>query len=402
MPLTATQIKNAKPQAKAYTLNDGHGLSLAIQPNGSKLWRFRKTIDGKPILRSLGSYPEISLADAREKASEYSKSLAQGVDPLEKKQQAAEKAAHTFKVVALEWHNKRRPQWSEGHAKKILDRLENNIFPFLGDLLIEEVTPPVILKTIRIMENRRAIDLAHRMHQIVSQIFRYAIATGRAERDNAADLRGALEVRKEKHHAALTDPKEVAQLLQAIESYQGSHVVRCAFKLTPVLFVRPGELRHMEWSEIDFEAREWRIPAHKMKMRIQHIVPLARQALVILEEIKPLTGHGKYVFPGRTENRPMSENTIGAALRNLGYSTREQQTAHGFRSMASTILNEMGWNRDAIERQLAHAERDGVRAAYNFAEYLPERRKMMQAWADFLDGLKDGGKVVPIGQAMNE
>jgi integrase len=232
--------------------------------------------------------------------------------------------------------------------------------------------------------------------QNCGQVFRYAVACGKAERDPTQDLRGALTPTKEKHHPSITDPKELGELLRAIDAYQGSHVVRCALKLAPLVFVRPGELRKAEWSEVDLDGAEWRIPAAKMKMRVQHVVPLSRQAVAILRELHPLTGTGMFLFPGvRSSAKPMSENTGNAALRYMGYST-DQVTGHGFRSTASTLLNEQGWNRDAIERQLAHAERNNVRAAYNFAEFLPERRKMMQAWADFLDGLRQGGKVVPI------
>jgi integrase len=231
-------------------------------------------------------------------------------------------------------------------------------------------------------------------------VFRYGIATGRCERNPAGDLRGALPPTKETHHPSLTDPKAIAHLLRSMEDYQGSHVTSCALRLAPIVFVRPGELRHAEWCEIDIEGKEWRIPANKMKMRVQHIVPLSRQAITIIEEVRPLTGHGKYLFPSaRTLERPMSENTVNAALRRLGY-TKEELTGHGFRSMASTLLNEMGWNRDAIERQLSHAERDNIRAAYNYAEYLPERRRMMQAWAEYLDKLKAGARVLVLSSVV--
>lgn len=236
------------------------------------------------------------------------------------------------------------------------------------------------------------MDLAHRVRAVCSQVFRYAIATGRAERDPCQDLRGAISPAKKQHFATMTDPKAIGKLLNAMENYQGSFVTKCALKLSPMLFVRPGELRRMEWAEIEWDKAEWRIPAHKMKMRVQHIVPLPKQALVILRELEPLTGHGaaaKYVFPSiRTLERPMSENTVNAALKGMGYDGSEI-VAHGFRAMASTLLNEQGWKWDAIERQLAHAERNSVRAAYNYAEYLPERREMMQGWADYLEGLKD-------------
>lgn len=393
MPLTDTKIKNTRAKEKDLLLVDHNGLYLAVKKNGSKLWRYRKMMKGKTILLSIGSYPEISLADARATCLEYNKLVAKGIHP---RAELDKPTGDTFETVAREWHEKHQVKWGEVHRAKIIRRLEKDIFPFLGNEIITQIQPQDILRVLRIMENRNATDLAHRMHQVIGQVFRYAVATGRADRDNSADLKGALTPVRHKHHASLTDPKEIAQLLRAIEGYQGSHVVRCALRLSPLLFVRPGELRHAEWSEIDFKAKEWRIPASKMKMKIQHLVPLAKQSIAILEELRPLTGDDKFLFPGRVSARPMSENTINAALRYLGYDTRQQQTAHGFRSMASTLLNEQGWNRDAIERQLAHAERDGVRAAYNFAEYLPERRKMMQAWANYLDQLREGAQIIPL------
>jgi integrase len=272
------------------------------------------------------------------------------------------------------------------------------VFPWLGKRHINEITAPELLTVLRRVENRGALETAHRINQICGQVFRYAIATGRAERDISADLKGALPPTRVKHHASITEPKQVGELMRAINSYSGSFTTAIALKLSAILFVRPGELRQAEWSEIDFENKEWRIPAEKMKMRELHIVPLCKQAISLLEELRPLTGRAKYLFPSvRTDTRPMSNNTINASLRRLGY-TKEQMTAHGFRSMASTILNEQGWNRDAIERQLAHSEKDGVRAAYNYAQYLPERKKMMQAWADYLDGIAQGAKVISIGQ----
>ena len=275
-------------------------------------------------------------------------------------------------------------------------RFEMDVFPWIGTRPVRDILAPELLATIRRIESRGAIETAHRTLQNCGQVFRYAVASGYADRDISGDLRGAIPPTKEKHHASVTDPKDVAALLRTIESYAGSFVTMCALRLAPMTFVRPGELRHAEWSEIDLDKAEWRIPAEKMKMREQHIVPLSRQAVAILRELHPLTGAGKYVFPSvRTQARPMSENTVNAALRRLGYA-KDEMTGHGFRSMASTLLNEMGWNRDAIERQLAHAERNSIRAAYNFAEFLPERRKMMQAWADYLDKLRAGAKVTAL------
>jgi len=291
--------------------------------------------------------------------------------------------------IAREWFMGRKPNWKENHSSKIIARLEKDIFPWLGACPISEITAPELLTAIRCIESRGALETAHRTLSYCGQIFRYAIATGRAQHDTAADLRGALPPVKEKHHASITDPKLIGKLLLNIEGYKGAFITRCALKFAPLVFLRPVELRRAEWSEIDLDKAEWRIPATRMKMSAVHIVPLASQSIAILREIQPLTGTGKYVFQGeRTTTRPMSENAVLGALRRMGY-TNDEMTGHGFRSMASTLLNEQGFNRDAIERQLAHAERDSVRAAYNYAEYLPERRKMMQKWADYLEKLKE-------------
>jgi integrase len=267
-------------------------------------------------------------------------------------------------------------------------RFERDIFPWLGARPIDSITPPELLSALRRIEDRGAIETAHRAHQNCGQVFRYAVATGRAGRDPSADLRGAIPPAKVKHHASITDVKELGDLLRSIEGYKGSFITKCALRIAPLVFVRPGELRKAEWIEFDLDNSEWKIPPERMKMRVQHIVPLAWQATEILRELHALTGNHQYVFPGaRTNGRPMSENTINAALRRLGYQSSDM-TGHGFRSTASTLLNEQGWNRDAIERQLAHAERDSIRAAYNYAEHLPERRKMMQSWADYLEVLR--------------
>jgi len=270
------------------------------------------------------------------------------------------------------------------------------VIPWLVARPIGEITAPELLAVLRRIEHRGAIETTHRALQNCSQIFRYAVVTGRAERDPAADLRGAFPSARKKHHASIIDPKAIGDLLRAIDGYHGSFITQCALKIAPLVFVRPGELRRAEWAEFNLEGAEWRIPAARMKMKEQHIVPLSRQAVACLRELHALTGSGRYVFPGaRTNGRPMSENTVNAALRRLGFA-KDEMTGHGFRSMASTLLNEQGWHKDAVERQLAHAERDEVRAAYNYAQHLDERRRMMQAWADYLDGLKSGAEVVPI------
>lgn len=391
MPLTDQKIKTAKAQEKPYKLADDKGLFLLVKTTGAKYWRFKYRINGKEKLLALGVYPDISLANARSKLEDARKLLANGTDPSEVKKQtklaAKDMALHSFEAIAREWHAKFSPKWSEQHTLKIMRRLERDIFPLMGALPIKEITAPKLLEALRKIESRGVVETAHRVHQNCGQIFRYAVATGRAERDPSPDLRGALRPLNVKHHAAITDPKEIGPLLRAIQGYTGYFVTKCALQLSPFVFVRPGELRHAEWTEIDFEKAEWRIPAAKMKMRSLHIVPLSTQALAVLQQLQPYTGQNKYVFPCvRTPSRPMSENTVNGALRRLGY-TGSEMTAHGFRSMACTILNEQNWSRDAIERQLAHAERDYVRAAYNYAEHLPERRKMMQAWGDYLEGL---------------
>ena len=386
--ITDTALRNIKPGDKPRKLTDERGLYVLVHPNGSKYFRFDYRFEGKRKTLSLGVYPDVSLKEARFKRDEARSLLAKGIDPgVERKiarRSKIEARENSFENVAREWFAKQSPKWSVSHGEKIINRLEKDIFPWIGNRPVKDIEAPELLTTLQRIEARGAIETAHRAHQNCGQIFRYAIATGRAVRDPSGDLRGALAPIKVKHHASLTVPSAIGELLRAIESYQGSYITKCALKLAPLVFVRPGELRHAEWSEIDFDNREWRIPANKMKMKTLHIVPLSMQAITILKELHALTGNGKYVFPSiRTNERPMSENTINAALRRLGY-TKDEMTGHGFRSMASTILNELGYNRDAIERQLAHAERDGVRAAYNYAEYLPERKKMMQAWADYL------------------
>jgi integrase len=400
--LTDTAVRNAKPGAKAIKLFDGGGLYLEVAPAGGKWWRLKYRLGGKEKRISLGVYPDVSLKDARERRDAARKLIANGVDPSQaRKEEKAEIAADamTFEKVAREWFAKFKENWTPSHAERTMRRLEADVFPWIGARPIRDILAPELLTTIRRIEARGVIETAHRTLQNCGQVFRYAVASGHADRDISGDLRGAIPPSKEKHHASVTDPKDVAALLRTIETYQGSFVTMCALRLAPMLFVRPGELRHAEWSEIDLDKAEWRIPAAKMKAREQHIVPLCRQAVAIMQELHPLTGEGRYLFPSvRTSARPMSENTVNAALRRMGYA-KDEMTGHGFRSMASTLLNEMGWNRDAIERQLAHAERNSIRAAYNFAEFLPERRRMMQAWSDYLDQLKTGAKVTPLHAA---
>jgi integrase len=394
MTLTVVEIKSAKPKEKPYKMADEKGLYLLVNPNGSKLWKFKYRFSGVEKKLSFGAFPDVSLAAARDSRDEARRQLTNAIDPgiLKNSIKRSKKIAdeNSFEAVAREWHAKFTPKWSKSHGERILIRLEQNIFPWIGKRPIHEVNAPDILSALRRIENRGAVETAHRVSQICGQVFCYAIVIGKAERNPAADLRGALAPVKQKHHASITDTVEIGKLLCAINDYHGHFVTKCALQLAPLFFVRPGELRHAEWSEFDLEKAEWRIPAEKMKMKEQHIVPLCTQAIEILNELSAYTGSGKYLFPSlRSISRPMSENTLLAALRRLGYTSAEM-TGHGFRSMASTLLNENGWNRDAIERQLAHAERNNIRAAYNYAEYLPERRTMMQWWADYLDGLKTG------------
>jgi len=392
MRLSTAKIQKATAQKRTVRLFDGRGLYFEIAPTGSRWWRFKYRFAGKEKRISLGVYPDVGLKKARDRRDEMRKLVADGIDPsAARKQQklmALDAAANTFEAVAREWFEKHSANWEASYSVKLLARLEANIFPWLGDRPIRDIKPPELLSVLRRVESRGVLETAHRLMNYCGNIYRYAVATGRAERDISSDLRGALPPSTPQHHACVTDPEGVAALLRAIDGYRGSNVTRYALQLAPLVFVRPGELRKAEWSEIDLEAGEWRIPPGRMKMKTKHIVPLSSQAVAILRALQPLTGKGHYVFPGaRRRERCMSENTVNGALRRLGWSGSEM-TGHGFRSMASTLLNEQGWNRDATLRQLAHTERNSIRAAYNYAEHLPERRRMMQAWSDYLHTLK--------------
>lgn len=402
MPLTDTAIRNAKPGDKPLTLTDERGLSIQIQPNGGKWWRFRYRFAGKAKMLSLGTYPEISLKDARERRDEARKLLANGVDPGEQrkaqKSAGAERAANSFEVVAREWFEKHREGWAANHADKIIRRLEKDVFPWLGGRPIAEITAPEVLAALRRIESRGTLDTAHRASGNCSQVFRYAIATGRAERDPVPDLRGALPPARGNNFASLTDPAKVCELLRAIDAFRGTLVVKCALLLAPLLFVRPGELRRAEWSGIDLDKGEWRYFVTKTKT--EHLVPLATQAATILRELHPLTGHGRYVFPGRDPQKAMSEAAVNAALRRMGYDTKTEITGHGFRAMARTILaEELHQKPEVIEHQLAHKVPDALGTAYNRTKFMRERRIMMQLWADYLDELKAGAKVMPFKTA---
>jgi len=398
MALSDTAIRKAKPTDKPQKVTDGGGLYLLLNPNGSKWWRLKYRYEGKEKLLSLGVYPDTGLADAREKRDAARKLLAAGVDPgsQRKAQKAAgeERLANSFEVVANTWLEGQRRTLATVTFEKAERNFRVLVYPWLGKRPVSEIEPPEVLACLRRIEAGGHHETAHRMKQRIAQVYRYAIAHGLAKSNPAADLSDALQPIASKSRAAITDPSEVGGLLRAIETFHGQFATTCALKLAPLVFVRPGELRKAEWPEFDLDAAEWRIPGEKMKMREEHVVPLSMQAVAILRELYPLTNTGRYLFPGaRDRKRPMSENTVNAALRRLGYDG-ETMCGHGFRAMASTRLNEMGWAPDVIERQLAHAERNKVRAAYNRASYLAERRKMMQAWADYLDGLRVGGKVV--------
>jgi integrase len=398
--LSETKVRTAKPRENGFKLFDGGGLFLLVTPSGGKHWHLKYRYDGKSKRISFGPYPEISLAEARIKKDEARSQIAHGVDPggvRKAMKQAATAEAETFEVIAREWHEKFTPTWTPGHADTIMARLKRDLFPWIGSRPVSEIKAPELLTVLRRVESRGALETAHRIRAIAGQVLRYAVATGRAERDCSGDLKGALPQPGEKHHAAITDPKEVAPLLRAIDGYQGHFVVKCALRLAPLLFVRPGELRNAEWAEIDLEEAVWNIPAHKMKMRQAHVVPLCSQAIEILTELKQLSGTSRYVFPsGRSFTRPMSNNAILAALRRMGYD-KETMTGHGFRAMARTILDEVLQVRpEYIEHQLAHAVRDPNGRAYNRTAHLEGRREMMQTWADYLEGLKRGAQVLPI------
>lgn len=398
LPLSEMKVRNAKPKSKDYKIFDGGGLFLLITPSGGKLWRLRYFFNKKEKKIALGSYPEISLLDARIRRDSARSQLAHGLDPsviIKDQKRAAIQEIETFETVAREWHKRFYSTWSEKYAETILSRLELYIFPWIGKHPIAKISPPDFLSVLRRMETAGILDTAHRVRMICSQIFRYAVMTGLIDRDPTTDLRGALPQPKKIHRAAITDPQKVGELLRSIDNYQGSFIVQCALKLAPLVFLRPGELRRGEWEEISFENAEWNIPGSKMKMKEPHLTPLSKQAIEILKELHKLTGNGKYIFPGRTSQRPMSDNAILAALRNMGYA-KEEMTGHGFRAMARTILDEVLHVRpDFIEHQLAHAVRDPNGRAYNRTAHLAERKKMMQQWADYLDGLKVGAKVIP-------
>lgn len=401
MALTDAAIRVAKPAAAQFKLFDEGGLFLIVRPSGGKLWRLKYRYLAKEQQLSIGRYPDVGLKEARERRDEARKIIAGGGNPAFEKKRAAVaasiSAANTFSAVAGELIDKREREGlrdiTTGKARWLLSLLESQI----GQRPIAEIEPYELLEALKKVEASGRLETAKRLLAFSSRVFRYGVATARAKRNIAADLQGALVAPKVKHHAAIIDPEGVGGLLRAIDGFQGQPVTLWALKLAPHVFVRPGELRQAEWTEIDLEAAVWRIPASRMKMKREHVVPLSKQAVAILTEARGLTGTGRFVFPGqRTPKRPMSENTLNAALRRLGYGV-DEMTSHGFRSTASTLLNESGkWTPDAIERALAHGDADGVRAAYHRGAHWAERVTMAQWWGDHLDGLREGGKVIPL------
>ena len=395
MPLTDTAIRTAKPTDKAVKLFDGGGLYLEIAPSGGKWWRLKYRFQGKEKRISLGTYPTVSLKDARERREQAKRLIEQGIDPSNQRKEAKAAAAAieqeqntTFEAVARDWFSKKRNAWTPGHQKKILSRLENQLFPFLGAKLFSSLEPGDFLAAIQKAESRGAIETAHRLAQLCGQVSRYARIVGLTRYDVAAGLTEALTPVQTNHYATITDPAEVGHLLRAIDEYAGEPSICFALKVLPFVFVRSVELRGAEWREFDFESATWIIPAERMKMKRPHTVPLAHQVITLLNDLHSLTGSGRYLFPSLfSASRPISDMGLLNALRRMGYATGVMPI-HGFRSMASTLLNEQGYRADVIEAQLAHGEKNAIRAAYNHAEYLPERRQMMQEWADYLDELK--------------
>jgi len=401
MPLTDTALRNAKPSKKIAKLFDARGLYLEVSPAGGKWWRLKYRCGGKEKRISLGVYPDVSLRDARDRRDSARKLLADGIDPSEnrkaQKSARADRAANSFEVVAREWFAKYSGTWAANHSDRIVRLFERDVFPWIGGRPIADVNAPEVLTVVRRIEGRGALETAHRALGNCRQVFRYAIATGRAKDDPSANLRGALPPAKGGHFAATMDPRRVAEFLRAMDGYQGTLTVRCALRLAPLVFVRPGELRKAEWADIDLDGAEWRYTV--TKTNTPHIVPLSRQAMEILLELHPLTGHGRFVFPGaRSNGRPMSDNAILAAMRRMGID-KDEMSGHGFRAVARTILDEvLGVRPDFIEHQLAHAVRDPNGRAYNRTAHLPERTKMMQQWSDYLDTLKSKSEVIPIRQ----
>lgn len=404
MPLTDVAIRNAKPREKPYKVGDTLGLFLLVQPSGGKLWRVKYRIDGKEKKLAIGIYPQVGLAEARRRRDAARELVAAGKDPGREKQREKVRsriqAETTFDAIASEFCQKRRRDGQKAWAVSTATRSEyllSLLKGSIGKLPITDIEPADVLAAVRKIERKGQLESARRTLQLAGAVFRYAVATARLSSDPTRDLRGALTAPTVTHYGAIIDPTRVGELLRAIDGYEGQPITKMAMQLAPHVFVRPGELRHAEWSEFDFDGALWTIPASKTKMRKDHLVPLSRQSIAILEDLRTLTGPDGYVFPSiRSRKRPMSDNTINAGLRRLGYST-DEMTAHGFRAMASTLLNESGkWHPDAIERALAHGDSDRIRAAYHRGAHWKERVAMAQWWSDHLDHLRKGADVVPI------
>ena len=403
MALSNTAIINAKATEKAYKLYDIDGLFLQVTPNGGKWWRLKYRFDGKEKLLSLGTYPEISLSQARQRRDDARKLLATDIDPSENRKQAKVisklNADNSFEIVAREWWRSYMANKADSHKEKVIRRFELYLFPWIGNKPISTLTAPQILETVKRIEKQNKLETAHRTLQAAGQVFRYAVQTGRAVRDVTSDLKGALPATVVKHMAAFTEPKDVMELLRAFDAFNGTLTVQCAIKLAPLVFARPGELRMAKWADIDLEVGTWQYLVSKTKT--DHIVPLSTQALAILHEIHPVSGHGEYVFQGgHSPLKPMSESAINAALKRMGYDTQKDITGHGFRAMARTILHErLNIDPAIIEHQLAHKVPDTLGSAYNRTKFIEQRKLMMQTWADYLDELKAGAKVLPFKQA---
>ncbi|EAA8037529.1 tyrosine-type recombinase/integrase [Salmonella enterica] len=398
MSLTDLAIRRSKPKDKPYTLNDGNGLSLLIEPNGSKGWRLRYRFSGKAKLMSLGTYPNVALADARTARDEAKKLIAGGIDPAEvrkaKKREIESRFGNTFEGIAREWYEKRFDRWSPSYAEEMIETFEKDVFPYIGSRPIAEIKPMELLAVLSVLNDRGATEKLRKVRQRCGEVFRYAVITGRAEYNPAPDLVSAFAPHKKEHYAFLkTD--ELPEFFRILNTYTGSLIVKLAMKLLILTGVRPGELRQAEWCEIDFNNRLWEVPKERMKMRRPHCVPLPEQALNILEQLKPMTGHYQYIFPGRIHHsKPMSEMAMNVLIRRIGYAGRV--TGHGFRHTMSTILHDQGYNTAWIETQLAHVDKNSIRGTYNHAQYLDGRREMLQWYADYMDALEHGENVVHI------
>ncbi|KGC04054.1 tyrosine-type recombinase/integrase [Burkholderia cepacia] len=403
MPLTDIQVRNAKAIAAPYKLTDGNGMFLLVQPNGAKYWRLSYRFLGKQKTLALGVYPAVTLATARKKRDEAREQIAAGIDPGEAKKEARRAAeiaaANSFEAVAREWFDSQRPGWSDGYAEKVLNSLEVDVFPKIGPRPIAEIDSPQMLSIVREVEARGVRETAKRILQRSRAVFQYGIMTGRCSRNPAADIDAQTVLKKGPgvQHMARVKATEIPQLMRDIDAYQGDLVTRLALRLMALTFVRTTEMIRAEWSEFDEAAAEWRVPPERMKMRDPHIVPLSRQALDVLAQLRALNGQHRFVFYSVQGRSHISNNTMLYALYRMGYKSR--MTGHGFRGLAATALRELGFGRDVVERQMAHAERNQVTAAYVHAEYLPERRRMMQVWGDHLDRLKTGAEVIPIASA---